>query len=113
MNLRDPTESFSQTEIDCTYLPVEDGGLTILMRFRTGEDHASFAYDRGEADATGQPTTEVNDVGDEAYYSSTEFGIVITHTLVARRGSVVVIVGAPVTLDQEKDLIRKIFANLL
>ncbi len=112
MSLREPTESFDDTEIDCTYLPVQESDLTILLRFRLGQDHASFVTYRTDSETNGEPTTDVNDVGDEAYFSTTEFGITITHTVVARQGSVVVIVSAPTSLDSVKNLTRQILASL-
>ena len=112
MNLREPTESFDDTEIDCTYVPVQANDLTILLRFRVGQDHASFVTYRNDFETNGQPTTDLTDVGDEAYYSTTESGTTITHTVAARQGSVVVTVGAPTSLDSLKNLIRQILAAL-
>ncbi len=112
MSLREPTESFDDTEIDCTYVPVQESDLTILLRFRLGQDHASFVTYRTDSETNGEPTTDITDVGDEAYFSTTEFGVTITHTVAARKGSVVLIVSAPTSLDSVKNLTRQILASL-
>jgi hypothetical protein len=113
MNLHEPTQSFDDTEIDCTYVPVQPDGLTILLRFRLGQDHASFVSYRAESEtSTGLPTTDIADLGDEAYYSRGEFGITVTYTVVARKGAVVVVVSAPTSLESAKNLVRQILASL-
>jgi hypothetical protein len=111
MGVSEPSESYGASEISCTYLPL-DGGLTVLVSFRTDQDADSFARARHEADTTGEPTTDVAGLADEAYMSSTEFGGTVTNTLVARKGSVELKVIAPVSLEKEKAFATKVFSSL-
>ena len=101
-------ETANDTVTTCTYL----GATTVIVRLSTDEDATSFGQGRRNLDEGGQPTTDVAGLGDEAYYSSVEFGDIVTNTLVARRGPVQVQVAAVASLDAEKDLVGKIFTAL-
>ena len=113
MELSEPTASFSADEVHCTYLPVAEGGLTIQVQFRLAQDQSSFTTFRTESELPGVDTTELSGVGDEAYYSSSEFGDVVTNTVTARKGSVVFIVGAPTPLPEVTDLVQQVLAKLV
>lgn len=112
MSLQPPTASFSAEEVYCTYLPVEDGGRTIQVQFRLSQDHAGFVAVREESEIPGVSVADLPDVGDEAFYTSSEFGDVVTNTVTARRGSVVLTIGAPSPLEQVANLVRLVLAQL-
>jgi hypothetical protein len=113
MQLKEPAASFSAQEVHCTYLPVEDGGLTIQVLFRLSQDHEQFVAFREESAVPGVSVADLTSVGEEAHYSSSEFGDVVTHTVAARQGSVVLVVGAPSPLDDVTELVREVFAQLV
>jgi hypothetical protein len=106
-----PAQIANANGIECTYL-TGIGGRTVVIRFANGDGKDAFAIGRQGYDASGQPTTDVTDLGDEAYRSSTEFGDVVTITLVARKGSVEMLVAAVATVEQEKALVQKVFDSL-
>jgi hypothetical protein len=107
----EPTESFDESEIECTYRPTNDGH-TVIVKFRSDRDAASFAQTRRETDQSGKPTMDVDGLGDEAYATSDEFGEVVTNTLVARKGSVEMLVVAAAPIEAEKAFIGRVFASL-
>src|SRR5690606_12828996 len=67
---------------------------------------------REESAIPGVSIEDLADVGDEAFYTSSEFGDVVTNTVTARQGSVVLIVGAPCPLEEVTDLVRHVSAQL-
>jgi hypothetical protein len=81
----EPQESFDETEIECTYRAVGNGN-SLVVKFRTGQDAASFARNRRDADSTGMPTTDVDGVGDQAYATAEEFDALVSNTLVGAQG---------------------------
>ena len=107
-----PTASFSTDEIHCDYQPASDGSLTVALQFRLQQDHDSFVSYRQKTENPSEPVTELPGVGDEAYYVRSEFGVTITHTIVARQGSIVLLLSAPSSLAQTTDLARQIVAKL-
>jgi hypothetical protein len=111
VDVQEPTQSADDTLITCTYAPAADG-RTVLVRFTTDSDASVFARGRQQFDSGGQPTSDVPGVLDGAYTSSTEFGDVVTNTLVARKGSVEMQVTAVATVDAEKTLVTKVLAGL-
>jgi hypothetical protein len=112
MQLQPPTASFSAHEVHCTYLPVEDGGRTIEVHFLLSQDHGGFVAVREASEIPGVQIADLPDVGDEAFYTSSEFGDVVTNTVTARQGSVVLTVGAPSPLEEVTDLVRQVLDQL-
>jgi hypothetical protein len=106
-----PAQVSADTSVECTYLS-GIGGHTVIVRFKTDQDAASFANDRRESDNTGEPTSDVSGVGDEAYQSSVEFGDTVTNTMVARKGTMELQVISAASVDREKALLTKLFAAL-
>lgn len=104
-----PSESFDDTEILCTY--TSTAGNNPVVRFRTGQDAASFARLRREADSSGDPTRDV-EVGQEAYVTAEEFGSQVSNTLVVRSGAVILLVTAAVSVDAEKAFATKVLASI-
>jgi hypothetical protein len=112
MQLQPPTASYSAEEVHCTYPPVEDGGRTIQVQFRLAQDHERFLALREESDSSGLSTSDLPGLGDEAFYTSSEFGEVVAYTVTARQGSVVLTVGAPSPLEGVMELVRQVFGQL-
>lgn len=113
MELQPPMASFSAEEVHCTYQPVEDGGRTIQVHFRLSQDHERFLAVREESEIPGVSIADLPGVGDEAFYTSSEFGDVVTNTVTARQGSVVLTVGAPSPLEDVTELVRQVFDQLV
>jgi hypothetical protein len=103
-----PAQVANGAATECTYLSGV-GGSTVTVRMQTGDGAEAFAIGRRGFDEGGQPTSDVSGLGDEAYMSSTEFGDVVTNTLVARKGAVEVLVAAAAPVAAEKALIQKVF----
>jgi len=110
VDVKEPTQSTNDAVIGCTYAPTADG-RTVLVRFQTGQDRSAFARGRQGVEGSGQPTTDV-DLFDGAYSSSTEFGDIVTNTLVSRKGSVEMLVTADASIEAEKALITKVLGGL-
>ena len=110
-SVSEPQESFDETEIECTYRAIGTSNA-LVVKFRTGQDAASFARTRHDSDSTGKPTTDVTGVGDQAYASSDEFGDMVSNTLVARKGSTQLLVTAPAPVDKLKAFVVAVFAGL-
>ena len=111
ITVSEPAESFDATEIECTYRPA-DGGFTVVVKFRADQDKNSFADYRREFDDRGEPTMDVDGLGDGAYATSSEFGDVVTNTLVARKGSVQELIAAAASIDAEKAFVARVFTSL-
>jgi hypothetical protein len=110
LTVSEPSQSFDDTETLCTY--TSTAGINPIVTFRTGQDAASFARARREAEATGDPTREVDGVGDEAYVTAEEFGNQVSNTLVVRRGAVILSVTAAVSVDAEKAFAAKVLSSI-
>src|SRR4051794_10186452 len=65
IDVSEPTQTANDPVIVCNYVP-GNGGFTVIVRFQTGEDKSSFARGRHGFDNTGQPTTDVTGLFDEA-----------------------------------------------
>lgn len=112
LQLHPPTASFSAEEVRCTYLPMDEGGRTIQVHFLIAQDHERFVAVREESETLGVSVADLPDVGDEAFYTSSEFGEVVTNTVTARQGSVVLTIGAPSPLEDVTTLVRQVFDQL-
>ena len=110
LTVSEPSQSFDNTETLCTYTSV--AGNNPVVTFRSGQDAASFARARHEADATGDPTRDVDGVGQEAYVTAVEFGDQVSNTLVVRQGSVILSITAAVSVDAEKAFAIKVLASI-
>jgi hypothetical protein len=113
IELREPTESFSASGIHCNYAPIDPDGPTIIVEFRTGQDHASFVRYREENPNQGETEAEVPGVGDEAFVRTGQFDALVSNTLVARKGDVLFIVTAPVPAEKVVALAQVVLGSLL
>jgi hypothetical protein len=111
VQVSEPSEITNASVTACTYLS-GGGGSTVIVRYQTEENATTFAAGRHGFEESGQATTAVTGFMDEAYSSSSEFGDAVTNTLVARKGSVEILVTAVAPIDAEKALIQKIFDSL-
>ena len=110
LTVSEPSQSFDDTETLCTYTSI--AGNNPVVTFRTGQDAASFARARREADASGDPTRDVDGVGQEAYVTAEEFGNQVSNTLVVRQGAVILSITAAVSVDAEKAFATKVLASI-
>jgi hypothetical protein len=97
----------------CTY----SGGTpptTVIIRVQPGQDTAGFAGEKAGFNSRGQPTTDVGGYGDEAYTSALPGAGATTGvtTLVARKGSVEVLISARAPLGPIGGLMQKILAQV-
>ena len=106
VTMRQPTASFTSDEVLCRFLSADDGQVTVDVRFRPNQDHASFvAYRLSDEDAD-EPSVDLPGVGDEGFYRVSEFEALVAHTVVVRKGSVIVSVDAPGDLAQTTAVVR-------
>jgi hypothetical protein len=96
--------------VGCTY--PSPTAFIVIVRFETDTDAATFARAKAGFTQNKLPVTDVVGFQDEAYSSTTGSGDHLVNTLVARKGSVEILVVAPATIDREKDLEGRLFAAL-
>lgn len=113
VRLQEPTASFSAEEVQCDYLPVEDSGPTIDVEFHFGHDHDSFVAYRDAVENESEPSADLTEVGDEAFYRRSEFGSFVTYVVAARQGSVMILVDAPGSLEDVTELVKQVLAKLV
>jgi hypothetical protein len=106
----DPDETNNSPVILCNYSSPDF--QTVLVRFQINNDAAGFARGKQGFADSGQPTVDIAGFQDEAYSSSMGTGPSAVNSLVARKGSVEVMVVSSASIDKEKDLIQKVFAAL-
>lgn len=112
LKMHEPIASFSADEVHCDYRPVDDDGPAIVVQFLLGHDHESFAAYRLEIEDPSEPSADLSGVGDEAFYRRSVFDAFVTHVVAARKGSVVLLVNAPSSLDEVRDLMVQVLAQL-
>lgn len=84
----------------------------VIIRFQTGENASSFAARKQGFNQSGEPTTDVSGLGDAAYSSTQGSGQTQTNTIVVLKGSVELLVTAPVILDDVSALARQILPSI-
>lgn len=109
--VEEPSAKLSGTVISCQYAR-KDSAVPILVRMRADATEASFASTRLSLRETNTKTADYKGLGDEAYTSSVQLGKDTTRTLVARKGSIEILVSSPATFDQEKAFILHMFEEL-
>lgn len=112
LKMQEPLASFSADEVQCDYRPVEAGGPILVIRFLLGQDHDTFAAYRVEEENPSEPIASLEGVGDEAFYRRSVFDALVTHVVAARKGSVVLLVDAPGSLDDVTDFMVQVLAQL-
>jgi len=99
----------TQSDVDvCTYTD-NASHLTGIIRFQKNTTHQMFSIARQGMDASGQKTTDVDGVGDEAYSSTFKASSLVPelNTVVARKGSREVLITASAPINKETDLAKK------
>ena len=113
MKLAAPEETVNSSIVLCRYKPAS-GVKNALIRFSTQSDAATFAagkkgFTTGMGASMKLKISNVPGFVDEAYTNTLTAGMGIkTTTLVARSGSLEVLVSADATLTQEKTLLTEI-----
>jgi hypothetical protein len=80
----------------------------VIVRFQTGFSHSAFLTGRDGFTQSGQPTADVAGVGDEAYSSA----LADFNTLVARKGTVEILITAEASVDAERGLMLELLAKV-
>jgi hypothetical protein len=115
LKLAAPREIDNGNIVVCQYSPAS-GGKGAIVRLAPQSDPTTFAagkkaFVNGMGAGMKMKVTKVPGFVDEAYTSTMRAGLgVKTTTLVARSGSLEVLVSADATLAQEKSLLTAIFA---
>ena len=106
----DPDETNNSPVIVCNYSSTDSS--SVLVRFQINNDAAGFARGKQGFTDSGQATVDIAGFQDEAFSSSMGTGLSAVNSLVARKGSVEVMVVSSASTDKEKALIQKIFDAL-
>jgi hypothetical protein len=106
------TQSSAPDAIACQFKGAKAGAVEI--RIQTGDDAARFAAGRGTFEASGQPTKDYAGFADQAYTSTQKMplGLPDVNTLVARQGTVEILVAASASITAERSLEQQIFAKV-
>jgi len=92
----------------CTYA-LKSGAGVVVLRFQSVVDTARFAEIR---QGFSGKTSDLAGFHDEAFTSSTGTGTAALNSLAARKGSIAIVVTAPVAVDKERALLDQVFAGL-
>jgi hypothetical protein len=97
--------------VACQYLGGKAGAGVI--RIQTDATEATFTAERQGFDNTSQPTTTYPGLGDEAFSNVKHMplGLPDVNTLVARHGSVEVLVTSSAGIAAEQTLVKQVFAK--
>jgi hypothetical protein len=96
----------------CTYPPAAGSTHTVLIRFETDSSAAAFKAARDSYAPQNMQTADFPGFVDEAYTNSISALNITTNTLVARKGSLEILMSAAASFDQEKALEQKLFDAL-
>lgn len=97
------------TIVVCDYQGTTAG--LVKLRIQTDSDAEAFAADRNGFATQSMPTTD-EDFADEAFSSVLGSGDSTVTTLVARRGSVAILISAKATVAQEKTVLGQLLDRL-
>ncbi len=106
----EPVQTVNKTVTLCAYPSAGSGSVTV--RFETGESAAGFAVARAGFTNSGQPTVDVPGLFDEAFSSTLGRGDIAVNTVVARHGSVDILITSGASVDRERALITTLFGSL-
>jgi hypothetical protein len=95
--------------IVCTYRDSKTN-YAGTIRFHNNSSHSIFTAGRSAMDSSGQKTTDVSDVGDEAYSSSFKASDLVPelNTVAARKGSTEISISTMTSLDKNKELANRL-----
>jgi hypothetical protein len=107
--VREADVTDNKTVIVCRYEPTTGSGPGVLVRFQNPDDAASFKVAKEGYTKNGLETKDVPGFADEAFSNTIGTGAILTNTLVARKGSVQILLTSGATIDKEKALLQKVF----
>jgi hypothetical protein len=96
----------------CTYLASPGATGQVIVRFDTASGADQFKSARDAYATQNMQTQDYPGFGDEAYTNTLSAIGITTNTLVARKGSVEILISSPASFDQEKSLEQTLFAAL-
>jgi hypothetical protein len=107
-----PTQTIAGNATACEFKGAKAGAVEI--RIQTDDNAAIFATERKTFDTTGQPTKDYAGFGDEAYTNIKHMplGMPDMNTLVARQGSVEILVSSTASIAAERALEQQVFATV-
>ena len=111
-DLGNPTQNSDGDTVECEFQGTKAGAVTI--RIQKGDDATAFAVERKTFQASGQPTKDYAGFGDEAYTNIKKMplGLPDVNTLVARKGSVDILVSSSASIAAERTLEQQLFAKV-
>lgn len=111
-DLGNPTQSSGGNAVACEFQGTKAGAVTI--RIQKGDDATAFAAERKTFQASDQPTKDYAGFGDEAYTNTKKMplGLPDVNTLVARKGSVEILVSSSAGIAAERTLEQQLFAKV-
>jgi hypothetical protein len=114
LDVADPSANNNASVLVCTYPPAPGGSKTVILRFDTESTAAQFKSTRDGYAPQNMQTTDYPGFGDEAYTNTISVSNlnITTNTLVARKGTVELLVSSSASFDQEKALEQKLFDAL-
>ncbi len=92
----------------CHYTPAPGAKGNAIVRFQGDSSATAFAAAKQIFKNSGQTATDEPGVGDEAYSSSLSALNITTNTIVARKGSLEVLITCQAPLDKEKAFANKL-----
>ncbi len=107
VNAANPVATVNGPVTVCMYA-VGSNDSGVIVRFQSGMDHAGFIAARAGFTSSGQTTSDVGGVGDEAYSSI----LADFTTLVARKGTVEILITAKASLDAERGLMLELLGKV-
>jgi hypothetical protein len=107
-----PSSNDNGSVLVCTYPPSSGASHTVLVRFDTASSAAQFIVTRDSYATQNMQTQDYPGFADEAYTNTLSAVSITTNTLVARRGSVEILVSSSASFDQEKTLEQTLFDAL-
>lgn len=111
-NVTAPEANDNGTVLVCTYHPAAGATGVVLIRYDTASDASSFKATRDGYATQKLETKDYPGFVDEAYTNTISALDITTNTLVARKGSVEVLISSNASFDQEKALEQKLFDSL-
>jgi hypothetical protein len=84
----------------------------VIVRFQTGETAGTFEAEKSNFHTSGQQTTDLAGVGDEAFTSTLGAGSIVTNTVMTRQGDTTLLVTAGAPLDKIEAYVRDLLKKL-
>lgn len=107
-----PAQTTAGSATACEYKGPKAGA--VIIRIQTGDTAGLFAAERKTFDTTGQPTKDYPGFGDQAFTNVRHMPLSMPdmNTLVARKGSVEILVTSPARITAEQALEQQLFTKI-